>query len=442
MIYTFPSQPQAELLYVDIGYGEIATNYGTTGFPDSGILYSFNDNKIIQQPYSSKDTYTFYCSSPISEEWLSDEVTYVGLYQNPVTVDISVDEIMAVNNRNVRMVVPAKTWANYPIYISHTGSRDSSKMDNGWLYVYIYIDSYGELQIANYDTMNEIVLYPPQLNFYNPLPYTWQTPVSTYSMIATTYPSPGELSGVLCNDTQRRYIYVNSAWHFYDTYSPDSVLVGYLMCGFGKTEPSGLYSFGNFNTSADNTPIWSAIVKQDFRYRNDKLIQYDTSGNGINSATYGTELISETVLGANSATPTINNVHTPIYILLGLGKRMCDLSITANTTKDGADTLVQGAHFSIGRKASGGNDYGVKVLWGIYVNADGTSVHVDQKRNSTTWGDYVIPPTALNATYTTIYDLDLMPYLYDPTKIVLRVLLFNYSNVSETVNLRLNWSAS
>ena len=439
MIYTFPYQPQTTVYEVSLDYKDIWVA-STSGFPDSGILYSYNNNKIIQQPYISKDANAFYCDA-MNEEMVSDEVTYVGLYQNPVTVDISVGEIIAVNNKNVRMVVPAKTWTNYPIYLSHTGCRDSRRMDVGWIYVYIYIDQNSELQIANYDTINGVVLFPPQLNIYNPSPYIWQTPVSSYSMIAITYPNPSQLWGVMCNDTNRRYIYVNSTWHFYDTYSSNDILVGYLMCGFGKTEPSGIYSFGNFDTNTDNTPVWKAIVKQDFRYRNDKLIQYDLSGNGVNLSTYGTDMISMILTGANSSVQSIYNTHTK-YIPLGISKRTCDLSITSNTTKTGADILVQGAHFNVGRKAAGGDSYGIKVLWGIYVNSDGTSVHVDQKRNSVTWGDYVIPPTALNTIYTIICDLDIMPYPNNPNIMCLKVVLFNYSNVDETVNLRLNWSAS
>ncbi|MGI5841634.1 MAG: hypothetical protein ACOX6N_05455, partial [Patescibacteria group bacterium] len=362
----------------------ILTVDSTTGFPDSGSFYYAYDTgaifegtttiKVIDsKTYTSKDATHFYgVENSLSEADLANFIVQK-VYTHPTAkVDINISSSVAVTKYQTRLN-PIKTdWLNYDITI---GDKDY----DGWVFGYIYIDTSGDLNIVQAGTSGGGRVYPPD--------------------------------------------------------PPDGCIrVGYLIFGNGNEDPSGsLTSDRQFDSNG--IPIYKVIIKQDFRYRDDKLIQYNSTDIGANITTYDSTIVTATVSARSYYTT---------YIPLGISKRQCDVSITSNTSITAADTLRQGAKFTVGRKPAGGSSAGIKLVSGVYVDASGYATHVDQKRHSTNpaYGDYIVPPTALNVYHTTIYDMDLIPYPTDLTQICLKIVFYNYYSSSETVNLRITWQAT
>jgi hypothetical protein len=418
--------------------GTTVTVSSTSGFPASGdIYYEWNSVFLATQKssYTSIDATHFYGVSNISQFANIVAGTSVYIYPNintGVLIDVTIDAMTVVNKINKRFNISATTFANQPVNVAWND-------DDGWEFRYIYLDSNGVVQLKSGGTWGGITQFPPLVNVNNPSPYIWIGNYASYSALIASVPSPGDKWAALCLDTMTRYVYLtaNSTWNDYGIYDANAILLGYFVVGHGIQTPDGQFSLSNLNKSylSDGTPNYQIIKKQDFRYRNDKLIQYNITNVGVNITTYDSQIITATVSAGSYYTT---------YIPLGVGKRQCDVSITSSTSITAADTLVQGAKFTVGRKPGGGSSAGIKLVSGVYVNSSGSTVHVDQKRNSTTpaYGDYIIPPTSLNVTYTTIYDMDLMPYPSDPTQICLKVMFYNYFSSSETVNLRFTWQAT
>jgi len=383
---SLPTSTNYNQYYLGIFSGEeIWIDYSSSSFTDSSS--TLDKNKVMNISWKDKTSDTLIDVRMTEEITLSDPTQdpSEGFYRirdatsgraiydfkNPVgNINISNGELVTKSNTRVRTSL--STYENVNLGLADLDAYDS------WEFVYFYYNLNKQLVMSRSDTFAGQSKYPPSL-------------------------SDGEIG------------------------------VGYLLVGFGTSEPDGSVNNSGADFKTDGTPNFKQKIYHDIRWRDQRTVSVSNNQLQLSDTPYGT-----TTFSLNVST----NQYVDKYISIGSGKRSVDCSFTLDDGS-GYDTVNYGATLKVGRKSANNADGQGYPLWGSYTQSDGARGHFQQIRQDATYGEYVLSPKVWGKNYTLLQSADIMPDPNNPEKLALRLTFHNYSSSYSdgSFNLKVNWHA-